>query len=208
MSYVIAARGQQTVKIVGKETKKVIPFVGADNEGEFAQMGVGLIFPDEARAIIWSLASPHNVIQSWRGMKILEKLGRVGHGTLCACWTVARHDLHESDRRYFDMLVEQVGSIEELSAIRDAALGSVPSPDELNDMIVNFREKGVYVGSREFEEEIKAGRIAMTPLIEVLIRERKELMEKYKEEDELRRMSQSRSSLRQSLLGRFMALFQ
>lgn len=184
MSLLIAIRGQEGKKVVDMRRRKVVPFVGADREGEFAQMGVGLIFPDEQKGTIWGLATPHTLIQSWRGMKILERIEHVGHGTLCACWTVARRDVHDSDKRYLDELAEQVGGADKLQTLRDEVLASVPSVDELNTMIMNLHEKGVEVDSWELEEEVKAGRIATSPLIETLARKTEERRQAYKREEE------------------------
>lgn len=186
MSLVIATRGAQSEKVVDGRRKQIVPFVGADREGEFAQMGVGLIFSDEQKGTIWGLVMPHALIQSWRGMKILERIEKIGHGTLCACWTVARRDVHDSDKRHLEELAEQVGGADKLQAIRDEVLASVPSADELNTMITNLREKGVEVDSWELEEEVKAGRIATSALIETLARETEERRQAYKrEEDEV-----------------------
>lgn len=184
MSLVIATRGAQSEKVVDGRRKRVIPFVGTDREGEFAQMGVGLIFPDEKKGTVWGLVMPHALIQSWRGMKILERIERIGHSTLCGCWTVARRSVHDSDKRHIDELAEQVGGADKLQALRDEVLASVPSADELNTMITRLREKGVDVDSWELEEEVKAGRIATSPLIETLARETEERRQAYKREEE------------------------
>ncbi len=184
MSLVIATRGAQSEKVVDGRRKQVVPFVGADREGEFAQMGVGLIFPDEQKGTTWGLVMPHALIQSWRGMKILERIEHIGHGTLCACWTVARRDVHNSDKSHLDELAEQVGGADKLQALRDEVLASVPSAEELNAMITNLREKGVDVDSWELEEEVKAGRIATSSLIETLARETEDRRQAYKREEE------------------------
>lgn len=187
MGAVIAAYGVQSEKVVDGQRRQVVPFVGADREGEFSQMGLGLVYPD-GRGTIWGCVMPHLLIQSWRGMKILERIERIDHGTLCGCWTIARRDVHPSDKRYLDELAEQVGGADKLQALRDEVLASVPSADELNTMITSLREKGVDVNSWELEEEVKAGRIAMSPLIEMLVRETEERRQEHqREEEEIKR---------------------
>lgn len=181
---VIAIRGAQCEKIVNGQRKQVVPFVGADREGEFAQMGIGLIFPDEENGTIWGLLSPHVLIQSWRGMRILEKIETINHGTICACWTVARKNIHESDKRHLEELALQLGDDDKLQAFLDEVLVSVPSTDEINTMITNFRERGVDVDSWELDEEVKAGRISTSPLIEMLARETEERRRAYQREEE------------------------
>lgn len=187
MSLVIATRGVQSEKVVDGRRKQVIPFVGADREGEFAQMGVGLTFPDEQKGTIWGPVMPHALIQSWRGMKILERIENIGHGTLCACWTVARRDVHDSDERYLEELAKQLGGADKLQTLRAEVLASAPSADELNVMITNLREKGVDVDSWELEEEVRAGRIATSQLIETLARETEERRRAYRREERKRR---------------------
>jgi hypothetical protein len=196
MSFVIAARGTQAEKVVDGQRVQVIPFVGADREGDSAQMGIGLIFHDEQKGTMWGLLIPHALIQSWRGMKILEHIERIDHGTLCACWTVARRDVHDSDKRHLEELAEQLGGTDKLQTLRDEVLASVPTADELNAMITNLREKGVDVDSWELEEEVKAGRIAASPLIETLSRETEEQRQAYqREEDETKRSLPREESL-------------
>jgi len=117
-------------------------------------------------------------------MKLLEKLGEVRSGTLCACWTVARRNLHETDEHYLDELAIQLGGIEKLQAVLDEIFASAPSSQELEMMITNFREKGVEVDSWEFDEEIKAGLIETSPLIETLVREAEERRQALQREDD------------------------
>ncbi|OHA88073.1 MAG: hypothetical protein A2653_02615 [Candidatus Zambryskibacteria bacterium RIFCSPHIGHO2_01_FULL_43_25] len=206
MNLVIAIRGAQSEKVVDGRRRQVVPFVGADSEGEFAQMGIGLIFPDEQKGIIWGLAMPHKLIQSWRGMKILERIERIYYSTLYACWTMAQRDVHDGDKSDFYELAEQVGGSAKLQALRDEVLASVPSADELNAMITNLREKGVDVDSCELEEEVKAGRIATSPLIETLACETKERIQAYKREEE--KVNKPPKPLaQQGFLGRVASLF-
>ena len=108
MSFVIAAQGHESEKFVNGEKRKVIPFVGADREGEFSQMGVGFI-DSEKGGMIWGLVCPHTLIQSWRGMKILERAQRIEHSTLCACWNAGRRQIHSVDERIVNELAEQFG---------------------------------------------------------------------------------------------------
>lgn len=170
MGVVIAMRGTESEKIVNGTLKKVVPFVGADREGEFAQLGVGIIIPEEQRTITWGLFIPHSLVRSWRGMKILEQVESIDRETLCACWSSARNKSKTSNDTSQDFL--------------NQVLVAVPNTDELNTMIINLRDKGVSVDSWELEEEIRAGRIVMNPLIETLIREDEECRQAYQREEE------------------------
>lgn len=171
MSFVIAAKGAESQKMVDGQSKKTIPFVGADREGEFAQMGVGLIFPEENKATIWGLLMPHALIQSWHAMKILEHIEVIEHGALCASWYAGGRDVHSSDEKRVQSLAKEFGSPIKFQAFRDEVLASVPGVDELDSMIIGLREKGVDIDVWELEREVKAGRILTSPAIEVLIKE-------------------------------------
>lgn len=186
MGLVIAVKGSESEKVVDMRRRKVVPFVGADREGKFSQMGIGLIFPEEQQGTIWGLVMPHMLIQSWRGMKLLEQIEEIGHGTLCACYYAGSHKMHDSELRYLDELAVKVGGADKLQTLRDEVLASVPNTDELNAMITALREKGVDVGSWELEEEVRAGRLEMSPLIEELVRETEESRSAYqRKEDEV-----------------------
>jgi len=181
MTLVIAARGIPSEKNVDGQNRMVVPFIGADRRGEYSQVGVGLLLMDEHKINLWwSLCgSSAMLIQAWRGMKILGRIERVDDDTLCACWFVARHDVPDGDKRdfdhhfarHFDYLAERVGGVTALQALRDEVLVSVPSADELDTMVMVLREEGVYANAWELEEELGAGRIETTPLIETIIRE-------------------------------------
>ncbi len=184
MSTVIAVRGVESEKIVNGRRTKTVPFVGADREGEFASLGVGLIYPEEGKAVVWGLVMPHALIQSWRGMKILEQVGAVEHGTLCACWTIARRDMHDSDKHYIEDLAPQFGGIKKLNAVREHVLDLVPTAEELSAMITALREKNVNVDHWDLDAEVKAGRISSFPLIDTIGREEEEQRQAYQRKEE------------------------
>ena len=189
MNAVIAIKGKESRKLVGSRRHRVIPFVGADRRGEFAQLGLGLIFPDrKGRNIFWGLLLPHSLIQSWRGMKVLERVKRIDEFTLCACWYAGRREIHEMDRETVDGLAEQLGGIVKLETISEKVLASAPRPVELDAMIRNLRKQGVDVDSRELEEEIEAGRVAMSPRIKRLISASTKRRDEYlRQEEEVKR---------------------
>ena len=183
MSYVITVRRSESEKFVSGRLEKVVPFMGADREGEFAQMGIGLITADSERAMFWGLGFPRLVIQSWRGVRVLGHIKLVDSGTLCACWYAGAREVNGGDERYLEDLAGKLGGMEKLQAIRNEALASAPTAEELGAMITTLREKGVDVDSRELEEEAQAGHITMTPLIETLVREAKERRQEYERQE-------------------------
>ena len=171
MSLVIAIRGEPSKKIVDGELRSVVPFVGTDREGEFSQMGIGLLFPDEEKATIWGLLMPHTLIKSWRGMKLLEQVKHIKHSTLCSCYTIATDNVHKNDKRHFEELADQFGGMEKLKEFRAKVLASVPSAEEIDTMINTLREKGVGIDSWDLTAEVEAGRIETSPAIEQLVQE-------------------------------------
>ena len=177
----IALRGVQSEKKFFQPTQ-AIPYVGADSGGEYSQMGVGLeLFEDGLPKgyWFWGLVIPHNLIQSWRAMKILERIDSVDKGTLCACWSVARGNLRESDLGYLDKLAVVHGY--GFAAIRNEILNFVPSGDQLAAMIAVFRENGVRIDATEFEEEMRTGRMVIDPLIEAVLKDHEEYVQKLHE---------------------------
>ncbi|MDO8594768.1 MAG: hypothetical protein Q7R93_04640 [bacterium] len=196
MSWIIAAKGIESEKVVDGQRKKVLPFVGADREGEFAQMGVGILLPNENTGYIWGLVCPHNLIQSWRGMKLLEKVERIEHGTLCGCWTVSAPEISDIDRNLVRGFTEQLGGSEQLEAFRRDMLISVPSADELETMLTVFREKKVDIADWELMEEVRAGRIRATPLIETIVNEAEARKQEYQRQElEIKRLVPPEDSL-------------
>lgn len=169
-SLIIAARGRESLKAVNGRIQKAIPFFGADRPGDFSSVGVGVVLPEENQGLIWGLAVPHNAIQSWRGMKILESVDVIGHGTLCAAWYAGGRQPHTSDQRYIDELAGSVGE-EKFTTLRASILEQAPSPEELRSILSLLRQSQVEINSWELQQEVEAGRIAPDPLIDDLIKE-------------------------------------
>ena len=156
MSAVIALRGQESVKSVYGERKRVVPFVGTDREGRYSEMGVGYRLPDEDFAVtIWGLAVPHFLMRSWYAMKLFERLEYINSDTLCACWYVVdRRMLNGIDNRYFQQLAPQFGGSREFWAIRNEVLALVPYIGDIETAIRIFEEKGIEIDARELHSEL------------------------------------------------------
>lgn len=181
---VVAIQGEMSEKVVDGQMRKVIPFVGADSEGEFSQMGVGLLFPENGSGTLWGLVMPHCLIQSWRGMKILERIDEISHSTLAGCWYAGKENISDSDKRYLDELAVQFSSREEFDSIRAEILGTAPSSEEVESMIRNLREKGVDIASWELEKEIENGYIDSSVTIDNLVAETQRKREDYQRKEE------------------------
>lgn len=185
---VIAIKGQESIKIVDGVMRRVVPFVGTDHGGELSSLGVGYILSEDGNhGTIWGSVIPHAVIQSWRAMKILEQMPEIKSGTLCATWYAGERKVHESNERYLDDLRAQVGR-RRFDETRETVLNQTPTTEELQGMLEIFRSNGVSISARELTEEIEAGNIEKTPLIDELIAaDDAERMEELRREEELKK---------------------
>lgn len=162
----VVIKGREIVITINGREQKIIPCVVADGHS----LGVGYFeCPDKSKGSFWGLLSPHCLIQSWRGMKMLEELRSIENGTLAACWYAGGHSLHPSDERYAEKLARQFPSREDFDAIRKKILSLVPTPEELESMGTVLRGQGMTVSPQELEEEIGAGRLVRSLAIEKLI---------------------------------------
>jgi hypothetical protein len=155
----ILFKGQESTKKVDGQVRKVIPFAGTDRDGEFSQMGVGLIYPVEQTASIWGLVAPHDIVASYRGMKIAEEVPTFGHGTLAACWYASHRDVHPSDKRYIDDIEGMIGA-----DTRQRILNTpLPSFDEAIQVMM---EKGIDFDVYPFLAELDQDNLTRTPVLE------------------------------------------
>lgn len=171
MSYVIARHGIPSMKFVNGVSQLVIPFVGADWQG---QMGIGLMHPSGQVSDFKGFLVPHKIIRSWRAMKLLELVTNVDSTTLEVCLLMMQSYVHGDHRYTTDTVAEVVGGVKELEKVLDTFLSSTPPIAEFNMMATCFREKNIIVDGRELEAEVKAGRMKMTPDIEEIINETRE----------------------------------
>ncbi len=155
----ILFKGQESTKNVEGQNRKVVPFAGTDRDGEFSQMGVGLIYPVEQSASIWGLVMPHDIVASYRGMKIAEEVPTFGHGTLAACWYAGHRDVHSSEQRYIDDIVGMIGADKRQQII------SAPLPS-FDEAIQVMMEKGIDFDVYPFLTELDQGNLTMTPVLE------------------------------------------
>ncbi|MBR9705266.1 hypothetical protein GOV12_07675 [Candidatus Pacearchaeota archaeon] len=156
---VIIFKGQESVKKVNGEDKKVIPFAGTDRDGEFAQMGVGLIYPEEKNGFIWGLAIPHDIVASYRGMKIAEEVLEFGLGTLCACWYAGERSVHSSQEKYIHDIEGMIGADKRQKIIQ------APLPC-FDDAIKLMQENHIDFDINPFLIEAKHHGFNMTPILE------------------------------------------
>jgi hypothetical protein len=187
MSLVIAISGERSKKIINNQLIEVTPFVGADSEGEFAQMGFGFLLTEEtesSKGHIWGLLAPHQLIRSWRSMKILERLERIEDGTLCCCFYAAQREISNNDQQYLDRLAEQLGDAKKLQTILTEVMALNPNAVEMETMLNALRRAKVDISEWELQEEIKAGRISNSPLIETIIEEAEARREEHKTQEE------------------------
>lgn len=166
MSAVIAMKGRDVEMSIDGKIQKVTPFVGADHAGQFSSMGIGYLLSDQKGCLIWGLVIPHALIRSWRGMKLLENMTRIEHGTLCACWTVCGHNLSDSDQGRKEELAQQFESREAFDVVLEEILISVPSSGDLEVMIKTLLSNDVSVDGWDLKAEVDANRMKMTEQIQ------------------------------------------
>lgn len=172
---VIALTGKESSKRINVEevctpSTRAIPFVGADEAYEYGNFGVGISLPDCDKKLLWGLATPHNLIQSFRTMKILEQIDEVREHTLAYTWFSAEREVPQGDKKFVVQLAKEVG-VEKFINIRQEALEAVPTDKELETMITTLRKNNIMVADRELLEEVKAGRLKPSPIIDSVVEE-------------------------------------
>jgi hypothetical protein len=119
------------------------------------------------------------LIQSWRAMKLLEYVPRIGRGTLCACWYATGKRVHDSDKRYLDDLASQFSTREEFETIRARVLASVPDAEEFDRMLTMVRDKSIDVSVDELTELIEQGELPHHEIVNELVRKDEERRHEY-----------------------------
>jgi hypothetical protein len=176
---VIIFKGKESIKKIEGKDKKVIPFAGTDREGENSQMGVGLIYPDEKMSSFWGLLMPHNIVASYRGMKLAEEVPQFNRGTLAACW-YAGQVYSGQEGRYISEIERLIGTGKRqrilqapfkriIGAYKRQRILQAPLPS-FDDAIKLMQEKGIEFDVLPFVPEIQKGNLAMTPLLEQIIK--------------------------------------
>ncbi len=171
----VALKGQQSGKIVEGKKTIVVPFFG-DNSGSF---GVGFLVSGQPWAYLNGPVFPKAIIQSWRGMKIFEKLDRIERETLHYCWQAGSEDAEE---KYLKKLAEQFHGREIFDKIREEIFLVGPSLEELDSVIQSLRNGSVdlsYSGG-ELEREAEKGRIPLTEEVQRIIYETKQRQDRSK----------------------------
>lgn len=163
---VIALRGDTSEKLINGKREVVTPFVGTEGEGICSKLGIGLLFQGN-NSIFWGQIVPHALIQSWRGMKMLERVDLVtGEETLRSCWTVARNNIYGTTNHYMKTLSHSFSDFSLLEKSHHEILDSFPTAGELETMIILLQERNIPIDTQEIEDVVRIGRVATTPLIE------------------------------------------
>lgn len=80
-----ASLGNTQLKEVSGYKTLTIPFMGADQAGGSAKLGVGMLLPREEEAFFFGYSINRWLIQSWRAMKLLDKMDNIDDTTLRIC---------------------------------------------------------------------------------------------------------------------------
>ena len=173
----ILATGTPSEKVIRGKIEKVTPIVYAQGQGFFSEVGVGITTSEGG--YVWGLLTPHNLIQSWRAMKMLEQLPEImPDGTLAAAWETATPYLHASDERYLDDLRAVAKGKVNIDTIREQLLQTTPKASEVEDMVRALKSQDIHFGTGELEREIRERRLNKTPYLEQVITEEKAAREK------------------------------
>jgi hypothetical protein len=165
MSCIIVNQGQRATKKFNNKPLDVIPFVGADKPGNFAQVGIGYIEIDGGAISFWGLLCPNYLIRSWRAMKLFEKLTYFNQYTLAHCWDIIGSEPSRDAEAYiiqqftfFANFVEAVTSIQQL----------VPDDETVHLMLCKLRRNKIYVDTQELIKELSTDFLANSTEIEKL----------------------------------------
>lgn len=175
MSIIVALKGQKSRKKIEGVERTATPFVGGkfNNSRLDSEMGFGLLLPGKGGSYFYKLVIPHNLIQSWRAMKLLEEADDIYSGFYYACWNAfntipepVKLEDFQKDRDLLELKQSMGWQIEK----RDKILASVPTQAELESMIQILQDGGVKVDGWELNQEVKAKRLIPGPLAKKVIR--------------------------------------
>lgn len=138
---------------------KMTPFVGTNRRGKFSELGVGVVALDDDGdecAYMWGTAIPHNLIQSWRAMKLIEYAPSFSNWSLCAFWNLGRENRWPDSREddYLGQAVKLWGSPDAFRIARAAVLSLFPKDAELQTMLDIARSNDIEISDREIRERI------------------------------------------------------
>lgn len=164
---VVAMRGTLTQKLINGRLQKVVPFVG----GTSTEMGIGTISPEtvdeRSSSDFRGLVSPHDVICSWRAMKLYEL---VEHAGMNMCLDLAGFSvIPEGYLHAHYEFVKQVGGVKKLRVLHRKVHEMSPSAIDLDTMIVRFLRHGTEVDVQELKKELEAGHIEKTFIVKMLL---------------------------------------
>ena len=171
MNYVVAIKGdvqQKVVLVDGSLTHQmIIPFVGARCNG-IAEVGMG--FLGEAGQVMQFYAPDFfkHILQSWRGMRILEQITHIWDGTLKDCYNAAAPDPTYLEKREFSSLADQIG-LQKFDSFLQRMLATMPKPSDLDQILQTMRGAGVHFDLFELQREIRGGKLQPTLLLKSLI---------------------------------------
>lgn len=166
---VVVLRGKSSSKcLYGRGWRRVTPCVVVEKAERGGRIVLGLIF-SETKGLQWG-PSPLSqaILPAWHAMKFAENFNHIYLGVACACWHVATPDLGAEGARYAEELAGYIGS-EGVQMLRQQALSSYPSPDEIDAMIRGCLRANVHIDDSQLEVEARAKRIAYTPSVRGVI---------------------------------------
>lgn len=182
MDYVVVAKGETQAKAVLKEGSLVFqditPFVGARRNG-VCEVGLGFLDQSGQVAQFYAPDFFKNLLQSWRGMHILQQITHIWEGTIRACYKAALPDPSFMERSEFESLRDQIGRSRFDSFLQKMRV-ILPDPADLDQMIRAMEEAGIRTDIFEIQSEIHEGRLNPTPYLKSII---KQEVDSYKQQN-------------------------
>ncbi|MBW2991827.1 hypothetical protein KY345_01240 [Candidatus Woesearchaeota archaeon] len=143
---------------------RAIPFSGfTTNETRFGKMGPGLMF-DDGSAIIWGYASPHDIVASYRSMRLLQHVADLDKVSLYGCFETARKKgASWQNEKAVNDLIQHINPI-----TADRVLNE-PLPS-IDDAIEQIEREGGYFRPIFVIEAVRDGYLKRTETVNRVVR--------------------------------------
>lgn len=174
MGLTILARGAEAQRVrgtdaVGEQIVKEpsFSFMGILGNEVAAKVGIGVTFTSDNYTRFWghleSYSTPHHLIETWRGWRLLEETWYIGNTTLCACLAGGNHVIADHCKAYVGRLWLQFGG--HFMDRRHEILTSVPSSFDLELMTDILMQRGINFSAREIVREYEKLGVQVPPHI-------------------------------------------
>jgi hypothetical protein len=171
MAVVLIANGETSQKTIGRSRVGVTPHVIGEPSSaacQFGSLGVGYYRADNSRGKYWGMSLPHNLINSWRAMKLLERTTSIDEDRpLALCYQAVTADrLKDGDA---DELSTYFESYQKFVNARQAAAVAIPSPEDLDAMLRVAMNADIQISMNPILEYVEIGVLPRLPIFDAII---------------------------------------